>query len=93
MEPAAYSKPVITGPNTSNFRYEMMALNRARAVITVNNSHELRETISQWLNNPKEFVEFGLRARKVLDSMSGACHRTIVSLQKMNLLPPCQKSK
>ncbi|MBU1108326.1 MAG: hypothetical protein KKB51_16755 [Candidatus Riflebacteria bacterium] len=93
MEPAAYAKPVITGPNTSNFRYEMMALNRARAVITVNNSHELRETISQWLNNPKEFVEFGLRARKVLDSMSGACHRTIVSLQKMNLLPPCQKSK
>jgi len=93
MEPAAFAKPIITGPNTSNFRYEMMALNRAQAVITVNNSHELSEIISQWLKNPDEFVEIGIRAKKVLDSMSGACHRTITNLQRMNLLPPCQKPK
>lgn len=90
MEPAAFAKPIITGPNTFNFRYEMMALNRARAVITVNNSYELRETISLWMNNHDAFAQYGARARQVLDSMSGACHRTIASLQKMNLLPPCQ---
>ncbi|OGK08267.1 MAG: hypothetical protein A2W80_12225, partial [Candidatus Riflebacteria bacterium GWC2_50_8] len=93
MEPAAFAKPIITGPNTFNFRYEMMALNRAQAVITVNNSHELRETISKWMNNHDEFAQFGTRARQVLDSMSGACHRTVASLQKMNLLPLCQTPK
>ncbi|KAF1083218.1 MAG: 3-deoxy-D-manno-octulosonic acid transferase [Candidatus Rifleibacterium amylolyticum] len=93
MEPAAFARPIITGPNTFNFRYEMMALNRARAVITVNNSHELSETIREWLQNKDAFNEYGVRARQVLDSMSGACHRTIENLQNMNLLPPCQKPK
>jgi 3-deoxy-D-manno-octulosonic-acid transferase len=93
MEPAAFARPIITGPNTSNFRYEMMALNRARAVITVNNSHELSETIREWLHNHDAFAEYGVRARQVLDSMSGACHRTVKSLQNMKLLPPCQTPK
>ncbi len=93
MEPAAFARPIITGPNTSNFRYEMMALNRAHAVITVNNSHELRETIQEWLKNPDAFTEHGVRARQVLDSMSGACQRTIERLQQLHLLPPCQKPK
>jgi 3-deoxy-D-manno-octulosonic-acid transferase len=93
MEPAAFAKPVLTGPHTFNFRYEMRALSRAQAVITVNNSHELRETIARWLDNRKIFNEYGVRARQVLDSMSGACQRTIDNLQQMQLLPPCQKSK
>lgn len=93
MEPAAFARPIITGPNTFNFRYEMMALNRSKAVITVNNSHELSETIGEWMRNHNAFTEYGLRARQVLDSMSGACRRTVESLQNMKLLPPCQKPK
>lgn len=90
MEPAAFAKPVLTGPNTFNFRYEMMALNRARAVKTVSNAQELRKVIESWLANPEEFVEMGLRGRQVLDSMAGASRRTIVSLQELGFLPPCQ---
>lgn len=93
MEPAAFAKPVLTGPNTFNFRYEMMALNRVRAVKIVNNALELRNVIENWLANPEEYLTMGNRAREVLDSMAGASHRTIVSLQQLGFLPPCQTMK
>jgi 3-deoxy-D-manno-octulosonic-acid transferase len=93
MEPAAYAKPVITGPSVFNFRYEMMALNRAKAVITVKDPHELTKVLERWLLQPEEFIEIGQRAKQVLQSMSGASRRTITSLQQLQLLPPCQISK
>lgn len=93
MEPAAFARPIITGPNTFNFRYEMMALNRAKAIKTVNNALELRSVIEDWLNNPEDYTAMGNRARMVLESMAGASHRTIASLQQLGFLPSCQTSK
>jgi 3-deoxy-D-manno-octulosonic-acid transferase len=87
MEPAACSLPIITGPETFNFRYEMMALTRAKAVITVKNTEELRQALTDWINNPNEFSQMGKRARQVLDSMAGASARTISNLQQLELLP------
>lgn len=87
MEPAAFSKPMLTGPNTFNFRYEMMALNRSKAIRTVKNAEELRQAISSWLANPQEFNLMGNRAKQVLDSMAGASSRTIKSLQQLGFLP------
>ncbi len=87
MEAAAFSRPILTGPHTFNFRYEMMALNRARAVKTVKNAEELRQTIANWLAKPEEFISMGTRAREVLDSMAGASLRTIASLQQLGFLP------
>lgn len=93
MEPASCSRPILTGPGTFNFRYEMMALNRARAVITIKNANDLRVTIERWFSNPEEFVAMGKRARQVLDSLAGSSSRTIASLQQLKLLPPCQNEK
>ncbi len=93
MEPASCSRPILTGPGTFNFRYEMMALNRAKAVITIKNADELRSTIERWLSNPQEFMAMGKRARQVLDSLAGSSRRTIASLQQLKLLPPCQIEK
>lgn len=87
MEPAACSLPILTGPETFNFRYEMMALNRAKAVKTVSNAEELQEALSNWKNDPESFIEMGKRAREVLDSMAGASDRTIAQLQQLKLLP------
>lgn len=87
MEPAACSLPIITGPETFNFRYEMMALNRHKAVITVSNADDLRQSLQNWLRQPEEFAAMGKRAREVLDAMAGASGRTIETLQQMQLLP------
>ncbi|MDD3149165.1 MAG: 3-deoxy-D-manno-octulosonic acid transferase, partial [Candidatus Riflebacteria bacterium] len=87
MEPAAFSKPMLTGPHTFNFRYEMMALNRSKAVQTVKNADELRQAIENWLANPGEYASMGNRARQVLDSMAGASSRTVASLKQLGLLP------
>ena len=93
MEPAAFAVPILTGPNTFNFRYEMMALKRADAVRIVSSAAQLTTAIENWLDQPDEWRQAGVRARQVLDSMAGASKRTIASLQKMGFLPACQTAK
>ncbi len=93
MEPAAFSKPVIAGPHNFNFRYEVMALNSAKAIRIVKDSVELHRVIQDWLDDSTPFAEMGKRSREVLDSMSGTTNRTIEALQKLGLLPLCQTSK
>ncbi len=87
MEPAAFARPILTGPHTFNFRYEMMALNRARAAKTVSDALELRQAIASWLEQPAEYEAMGARAKQVLDSMAGACRRTVEKLQQLGFLP------
>lgn len=87
MEPAAFARPVITGPGCFNFRYEMQALNKARAVFTVKSSDELRQLIDKWLTDPEPFGNAGQKARQVLDAMAGASRRTIDQLKQLQLLP------
>jgi 3-deoxy-D-manno-octulosonic-acid transferase len=87
MEPAAFGVPILTGPHTFNFRYEMMALKRKRAVKVTKNSLELQNAIEDWLKNKESFEAMGCRAKELLQSMSGASHRTIESLQEAGLLP------
>jgi 3-deoxy-D-manno-octulosonic-acid transferase len=53
----------------------------------VKNTEELRQALTDWINNPNEFSQMGKRARQVLDSMAGASARTISNLQQLELLP------
>lgn len=87
MEPAAFSKPVIAGPHNFNFRYEVMALNCAKAIRIVHNSDELRALIEAWFADSSSFEVMGKKAREVLDAMAGSTDRTISALQKLGLLP------
>ena len=87
MEPAAFGVPILSGPNTFNFRYEMMALKKANAINVVNNAQDIQDTLQNWINNPEEFKQSGKRANDVLSEMSGAAIRTIDSLQKLGFLP------
>ena len=80
-------------PDLQSGASEMMALNRAKAIKTVNSALELRSVIEDWLNKPEDYTAMGNRARMVLESMAGASHRTIASLQQLGFLPPCQTSK
>ncbi len=90
MEPAAFGVPVLTGPHTFNFRYEMMALKRKHAVRVTETSLDLRNTLEDWISNREKYDEMGNRAKLLLQSMAGASHRTIESLQEAGLLPNVQ---
>ena len=90
MEPSAFAKPVIAGPYNFNFRYEVMALNRASAIKIVNGPTELKALIEDWYEKPEVYAEMGKRARAVLGEMSGSVDRSVLALQKLGLLPPCQ---
>ena len=87
MEPAAFAKPVISGPNTFNFRYEMMAMKKNNAIVVVRNSEDLRNAILDWQRNPEKYTEIGKNAQNLLNEMSGSCDRTIKALQELKLLP------
>jgi 3-deoxy-D-manno-octulosonic-acid transferase len=87
LEPAAFSLPILTGPETFNFRYEMRALHKQQAVKVVKDASAIEAELQNWLSNPQDYVNRGKRARKVLDEMAGAGNRTIKELEKLNILP------
>lgn len=87
LEPATYEVPVITGPETFNFRYEVRNLKKADALKIVNSKEDLQSVITDWAQNPELYNKMGKRGRKVLEQMSGAGQRTIDLLRKMEILP------
>lgn len=86
MEPVAYNVPVITGPYTFNFRYEMMALKKNKGILVVNNRGDLFNALSDWLKDPEVFNEMRLRAKATLSAMSGTTSRTINKLKELGFL-------
>jgi 3-deoxy-D-manno-octulosonic-acid transferase len=86
MEPAAFNKPIISGPHTFNFRYEMMALKKANAVTVVHNSEDLRNVILDFMANPDKYRTLGENAGALLKTMAGASGRTLSALQELGYL-------
>jgi len=86
MEPAAFNKPIISGPHTFNFRYEMMALKKANAVTVVHNSEDLRSVILDFMANPDKYRTLGENAGALLKTMAGASGRTLSALQEFGYL-------
>ena len=87
LEPATFEVPVITGPETFNFRYEVRNLKKSEALNVVTSKEDLQKTITDWNQNPDFYKKMGKRGRKVLEAMSGAGQTTIDLLRKMEILP------
>ena len=86
MEPARYSVPIVSGPHTFNFRYEMMALKKANAISVARNCKELNALLTDWISNPEKYIKKGKRANHLLNEMAGASIKTLRELQKIGLL-------
>lgn len=86
MEPVAYGIPVIVGPHTFNFRYEMMALKKVSGVLVVNNRGDLFNVISDWMKDPEYFSKMAARAKEAFSKMSGTTVKTIKRLQELGFL-------
>ena len=83
LEPAALSKPCITGPSYFNFADVTAQLLDCNAVDIVNNDIELASKIDELISQPENAVEMGLRAKNMVDKNKGALAKI---MQKLTLL-------
>ncbi len=76
IEPALFEKPVLSGPQVFNFEFVYQALEKDRAVTIVHTEDELFAHLKDLLNDPVKAKEFGVRAKRTVDKLSGASLRT-----------------
>ena len=68
----AFGKAVVTGPYMENFAGVMEDLLAAGAVIQVQDRQELEATLLRLWNNPQLRLEYGDRARQLVEAKAGA---------------------
>lgn len=77
LEPAAASKPILFGPDMSDFEAIARRLTRARAAFVVNNVKEVADTVVGLFTDVGAASMAGQRAFQVFDAESGATRRTV----------------
>jgi len=75
LEPAAWGRVPIYGPNLENFLWAKQILEEADAGIVVNDASSLAQTVRHLLDFPKERQEVGRRAQAALVPHQGAARR------------------
>ena len=71
IEPAYYSKPILIGPHTQNFKDIVQLFLSQQALYEVHNENELREGILKFLENRDFAVAMGKRAFDVVFHQQG----------------------
>jgi len=66
IEPSAYGKAILTGPDMSNFAEESEALLQADAMIQCTDYQALQQQLQTLLSGPESITELGLRAQKTV---------------------------
>ena len=77
IEPAAFARPVIVGPNTQNFRDVMELFLREKAIIQVKDEAELYEQAKALMKDAVLRDQIGKRAQDVVINAQGAKDRTM----------------
>lgn len=77
LEPAAYSKPVIYGPDMSNFAEISELLIDAQAAIQIFDPTELYKTVLSLFEDEKKAVRIGNKAYEIFCSNKGAVTKTV----------------
>ena len=76
VEPAAFRRPILTGPYLHNFQSVADSLVQAGGMIVVKSAEELEEAVRRLLENPATRQELGRRAHAVIQEHRGATSRT-----------------
>ncbi len=74
MEPAALGKPVLIGPNVSDFQWVVNVMAADNAIVRTN-AETLAADLARLLNDPEERRALGERARACVESHRGATER------------------
>ena len=77
LEPAAYGKPVVTGPHMQNFREIADTFLAAGALVTVRSESELGEALCGLAADPAERRRIGEAGRAIVEVNRGARGRTL----------------
>jgi len=80
LEPAALSKPCITGPSYYNFADVTAQLLNSNGAAVINNEVELANKINELISQPDVAIEMGLQAKHVVDKNKGALTRIMQKL-------------
>ncbi|WP_057829914.1 lipid IV(A) 3-deoxy-D-manno-octulosonic acid transferase [Colwellia sp. TT2012] len=86
LEPALFNKPVIVGPNMSNFNEIMQQLRQADAIVELTAdepSHQLAKEVSVLLQQPERQKSLGENALKVVLANQGASEKTLAQVQAL----------
>ena len=85
LEPAAFGKPIIWGPNDSKYR-EAIGLKNAGGGKQINNANELTSKVAELLFDNSKKEEMGNAALKYINENAGATQKTIALIQENRLL-------
>lgn len=77
LEPAAWGKPVLFGPDMSDFSLISSLLLEARAARQVMNADELLPAVDRLLADPRLAADMGARGLKVVETHKGSVDNTL----------------
>jgi len=77
VEPAAFSRPILTGPHLANFQAVAESLIQAGGVAVVKSTEELEKRIERLIEDPAIRQKLGHRAYRVIEQHRGATERTV----------------
>lgn len=83
IEPAAAGVPVIVGPHMQNFEAIARDFLEAGAIVQIAGEAELLPAARQFLSDPQQAKELGIRARSLVDAQRGAA--TSIAMRLMQL--------
>jgi tetraacyldisaccharide 4'-kinase len=83
LEPALFSKPVITGPHMENFQAIADDFRAAGALLEIRSSAELAGAVEQLLAAPERAREIGERGRSCLEAKRGATARAVARARQL----------
>ncbi len=83
VEPAVVGRPIVFGPNMSNFREMARMFLEAEAAIQVRGREALKDTLEQLLNDPTLRSSLGKKAQQLVDANRGAGRRTVEIASKL----------
>jgi len=82
LEPAALSKPVLTGPHDYNFLDVNRQMLAAKAAVRVDNAEQLAQQIILWQQDPDIMKKVGERGLSVVKNNQGALKKLMELIEK-----------
>ncbi|AFU99414.1 lipid IV(A) 3-deoxy-D-manno-octulosonic acid transferase [Simiduia agarivorans] len=83
IEPAAWARPVISGPHLFNFSEVARLLEQAQALTLAENSEQLAEVLVSWCEQPALAMQKGQAALQVADANRGALDRLLAEIKRL----------
>ncbi len=86
LEPAAFSKPVIFGPDMSDFSEISNMLVKSGGAVTVYDADSIYQTLSRLIVNEKKAEDMGKKAFNLFNENKGAVDKTLNVVKRLMAL-------